>query len=107
MPKILIRNLNNVVLASNDNSGTVLNIIHENQIDWMFACGAKGRCTTCKIIVDEGMGNLSGLSPAEQKFRDLKRLGEQERLACQTHLNGDITVRVAQENKFPHMEYTD
>ena len=107
MPQILIRNLNNKVIASKDNSQTVLNIIHENQIDWMHACGAKGRCTTCKIIVLDGEAALSPITAPEDKFAKLGRLKANERLACQTRLQGDITVKAADENKFPHLEYSE
>lgn len=106
MVKILIRNLNNKVVASKDNSKTALNIIHENQIDWMHACGAKGRCTTCKLVIHEGAENLSPVNDLEQKFVDAGRLRPHERLACQTLLKGDIAVSVAEENKFPHIEYS-
>lgn len=107
MAKILIRNLNNKVVASKDNSKTTLNIIHENQIDWMHACGTKGRCTTCKLIVHEGLENLSPINELEQKFADLGRLKPNERLACQAILQGDISVSVAEQNKFPHIEYSE
>lgn len=107
MAKILIRNLNNKVVASKDNSKTALNIIHENQIDWMHACGAKGRCTTCKLIIHEGLENLSPINTLEQKFADLGRLKQNERLACQAILQGDISVSVAEQNKFPHIEYSE
>ncbi len=106
MPDILIRNLNNTLLDSKDNSKTVLNIIHENQIDWMFACGAKGRCTTCKIIVINGLENISPVNELEQKFKDVGRLGDNERLACQSKISGDIEIEVARENKFPHVVYS-
>lgn len=107
MAKILIRNLNNKVVASKDNSKSVLNIIHENQIDWMHACGAKGRCTTCKLVVHEGLDHLSEINALEQKFADLGRLQPNERLACQARLLGDISVSVAEQNKFPHIEYSE
>lgn len=107
MAKILIRNLNNKVVTSKDNSKTILNIIHENQIDWMHACGAKGRCTTCKLIVHAGLENLSPINDLEQKFADLDRLKSNERLACQATLRGDISVSVADQNKFPHIEYSE
>lgn len=107
MPRIRIRNLNNKLISSSDNSQTVLNIIHENQIDWMHACGAKGRCTTCKLIVTEGLENLSPITDAEKKFAALGRLHDNERLACQSVLLGDISVRVAEQNKFPHIEYSE
>lgn len=107
MPKIVIRNLNNKTISTEDNSSTILNIIHSHQIDWMFACGAKGKCTTCKMIVHRGIENFKPLTVAEQKFKDLGKLKQNERLSCQNKLPGDIEISVAQSNKFPHMNYTD
>ena len=106
MPRILIRNLNNQLIDSKDNSKSVLNIIHDAGIDWMFACGGKGKCTTCKLIVIDGIEQISDLSEQEQKFRDIGKLKENERLACQSRVSGDITAEVANENKFPHVDYS-
>jgi len=107
MAKILIRNMNNRVITNNDNSKDILNIIHEEQVDWMHACGGNGRCTTCKMVVHQGLSTFEEPNEAEQKLIDLGRLAENERLACQNHLNGDIEVSVAEKNKFPHINYSD
>jgi 2Fe-2S ferredoxin len=85
----------------------VLAAIQENGIDWMHACGKKGRCTTCRILVLEGIMAFGELSPAEQKFRNLGRLGEQERLTCQCTLVGDAVGKIPNETKFPHLNYSD
>ncbi|MFT6217248.1 MAG: 2Fe-2S ferredoxin [Roseivirga sp.] len=106
MANIIIENLNNKEISSSDNSKTVLDIIHENGIDWMHACGKKGRCTTCKVIVVEGAENLSAIEEIERKVFEAGKLVEGERLTCQAHLFGDIKVRVTDKNKFPHMEYS-
>lgn len=107
MPKILIRNLNNTLIDVRPNNDSILKIIHDHQIDWMFACGGKGRCTTCRLVIHKGLSEFGELKESEQKFRDLDRLKENERLACQHTLNGDIEVSVAETNKFPHLTYTD
>ncbi|MDN5203334.1 2Fe-2S iron-sulfur cluster-binding protein [Fulvivirgaceae bacterium BMA10] len=107
MLKIVIRNLNNKTIISNNNSKTVLNIIHEHYVDWMHACGAKGRCTTCKMIVLEGAENLSEDSPFEKKCRSLNKIESNERLACQCTLEGAIIIKVPQEYKLPHQSYSD
>jgi 2Fe-2S ferredoxin len=74
----------------------------------MHACGKKGRCTTCKIIVLEGIENLSPLTEREEFFKGIDRLKSYERLSCQAKLiKGEILVRVAEENKFPHMDYSE
>ena len=106
MAKITIRNMNNREIISNDNSSTILNIIQEAQIDWMHSCGGKGRCTTCKCIVHSGLDAFAAPNEAEQKLIDLGRLEPNQRLACQTTLNSDIEVSVAEKNKFPHIEYS-
>ncbi len=106
MSKIVIKNLDNRLLDNKDNSKSVLNIIHENHIDWMFACGGNGRCTTCKIVVTKGLDNLSEMTEAEIKFSQIGKLAKNERLACQCSLRGDVEVEVAAQNKFPHMKYS-
>ncbi len=107
MAKIVIRNLNYKSISTEDSSQTILHIIHSNQIDWMFACGAKGKCTTCKMIVHKGMESFNPPTAAEQKFKDLGKLKANERLACQNNLLGDLEISVAQPNKFPHITYND
>lgn len=107
MPKILIRNLNNKVILANDNSSSILNDIHNAGVDWMHACGAKGRCTTCKMVVHSGIESFGPDSEAEAKFRTLGKLKDNERLSCQNNLQGDLEISVAEGNKFPHMNYSD
>ncbi|WP_339698230.1 2Fe-2S iron-sulfur cluster-binding protein [Algoriphagus aquimarinus] len=58
MPQIVIENLFNLRINSISIHRKVIEIIHENGIDWMHACGKKGRCTTCKIILKSGEENL-------------------------------------------------
>jgi 2Fe-2S ferredoxin len=107
MPQIVIENLFNLRIDFLIVPRKVIEIIHENGTDWMHACGKKGRCTTCKIIMKAGEENLSPLTPAEENFRQLGRLKENERLACQADLlGGEISVRVGNINKFPHMKYS-
>lgn len=107
MPKIVIQNLHNKEIFINNENKNLLDIIHENYIDWMHACGGKGRCTTCKVQVLEGLPNFSEESQAELKYRRMNRLASNERLSCQCQINGDIVVKVAPENKFNHIQYSD
>ncbi|WP_297336624.1 2Fe-2S iron-sulfur cluster-binding protein [Algoriphagus sp.] len=108
MPKIVIENLFNRTINFTDTSRKVIELIHENNIDWMHACGKKGRCTSCKMILVAGQENLSDPSDREIYFRKLQRLGLNERLSCQCELpEGEIRIRVADINKFPHLEYSE
>jgi len=106
MVKIVIENLGKKEVPVDDVSMPVLGQIHSHFIDWMHACGGKGRCTSCKMIVISGMENISPLSPAEKKYRHLGALNMSERLTCQTRISGDIVIRVPEEYKLPHVQYS-
>ena len=107
MLKIIIENLNNKEIISQESKRKVIELIHENFIDWMHACGKKGRCTTCKMIVTEGIENLSPLTEREEFFKEKERLKLNERLTCQAELiSGTLKIRVAEANKFPHVDYS-
>lgn len=108
MPRLVIQNLRNLTIDSEHSDRKVIELIHENGIDWMHACGKKGRCTTCKIIVVQGEENLLPLNDSELVFAAQGRLHPGERLACQAILHtGEIRVKVAEINKFPHIQYSE
>ena len=108
MPQIVIENLFNFTIDFDPSASKVIEIIHESGKDWMHACGKKGRCTTCKLIVVAGMENLSELTDREKVFLNQGRIKSEERLACQTVLEaGSLHVRVAEQNKFPHLNYSE
>ena len=107
MVKIVIENLAQKEVPVIDSSKSLLQLVQSNFIDWMHACGGKGRCTTCKVIVIDGMENLSLPTSAEMNYRNLGQLADNERLACQVRAHNDCRVRVPDESKMPHMIYTD
>ncbi len=109
MPKITIINLSHQEISVSEANlhQTVLTYIHESRIDWMHHCGKKGRCTTCKMIVVEGIENLSPLTSSEKKFQDENRLNSNERLACQALLSGSISIKVPKECQLPHLKYEE
>ncbi|MEQ9425443.1 MAG: 2Fe-2S iron-sulfur cluster-binding protein [Cyclobacteriaceae bacterium] len=107
MPQFVISNLFNKTLQVNGKFSNLLKEIHANQIDWMHACGGKGRCTTCKFVVEEGAENLSELTENEMRYQKVGQLKKNERLACQVMATGDARVSIPEEGKFPHMKYSD
>lgn len=107
MPSITIQNLDHKTVQAEKSVQTVLQAIGAAGIDWMQACGQKGRCTTCRMVVVEGKTHLSPLSEGEQRMQQLGRLPEGSRLACQCTLEGDVVVRVPRVNKLPHIQYSD
>jgi 2Fe-2S ferredoxin len=105
MAILKVQNLNG--LAVNVLPGqTVLQALQASGTDWMHACGAKGRCTTCRVKVLSGMENLSPETAAELKYRAANRLLPDERLTCQcTVLQNEVTVKVPRQVQLPHLKY--
>jgi 2Fe-2S ferredoxin len=105
--QITIQNLNDKSVPVLDTDKTVLQVFGEAQIDWMQACGGKGRCTSCRMQVLEGSEQLTAPSAFEQKMQAAGRLKKNERLACQCKTMGSLRVRVPRATQLPHLSYTD
>ena len=56
----------------------------------MMNCGGYGQCGTCIVAIAEGMENLSPRTEVEN--RKLKKKPANYRLACQTLVNGPVSV---------------
>ena len=56
-------------------------------------CGGSARCSTCRVIILEGLENCAPRNPAEQAIAERLRLEPQVRLACQTVVTGDVKLR--------------
>lgn len=109
--RVCIKNLQEKTILLSEKK-SILQSFAENRIDWMQACGAKGRCTTCKMLVLQGQEWLSPLSEAEKKFLQQGRLLPNERLACQAKPlklleNEALLVSIPTPYKLPHIEYND
>ena len=76
-------------------------------LDWMQACGQKGRCTTCAFEVLDGMENLQAPTEAEMRYLAAGRLPQGSRLACQARTNGNLLIRVPANGKLPHLQYSE
>ena len=106
MALLTIENLNNAAIEV-PTGVTLLKAIQAAGYDWMHACGAKGRCTTCRVQVVAGPQQLGPLSEAEKRYRAAGRLRADERLTCQALLPaGEATGRVPEATKLPHMRYS-
>ncbi|MCC9137087.1 2Fe-2S iron-sulfur cluster-binding protein [Pontibacter silvestris] len=107
MPKFTVQNLANCKVAV-EQGQTLLKALQAGDIDWMHACGGKGRCTSCRVIVLQGMQNTGPLTASEIKYRNNGRLRANERLTCQCILEtGDIVGEVPEQTKLPHLTYTN
>jgi ferredoxin, 2Fe-2S len=103
--KVVIKNLDNRTVDISENESLLKGLTMAG-LDWMHACGGKGRCTTCKAQVVKGTENFTPPSPAELRYRLQGQLLENERLACQVRLRGDAVLCVPDECKLPHVPYT-
>jgi adenylate cyclase len=57
------------------------------------ACGGEGKCSTCRVSIMEGIENCNPRNEAEQKMNEKLNFPPEIRLACQTKINGDISIR--------------
>lgn len=105
--RLVIKNLKNKELDLSTCNTSLLHCLLQSGLDWMHACGGKGRCTTCKVKILSGMENLTPLSPAEKRYREQQLLGAEERLSCQIRVTHDLVIRVPEESKLPHVLYSD
>ncbi|MBW8016297.1 MAG: 2Fe-2S iron-sulfur cluster binding domain-containing protein [Planctomycetes bacterium] len=74
-----------------DGGQTLLQSLFANQIFIPSACGGKGSCGHCKIVVTEGGGPLL---PTETPYLTRKEQKSNVRLACQVKVREDIYVRI-------------
>lgn len=56
-------------------------------------CGGAARCSTCRILVVEGLENCGDRNAAERAIAEKLCFEPCVRLACQTQVLGDVTVR--------------
>ncbi|MGI4867455.1 MAG: 2Fe-2S iron-sulfur cluster-binding protein [Janthinobacterium lividum] len=105
MPLLTIENLPGppIVVPA---GATLLAAVQRAGHDWHHACGAKGRCTTCRVQLVAGAENLTPLTEPELRYRAAGRLLPTERLTCQARLpEADAVGRVPEGAKLPHVEY--
>jgi Na+-transporting NADH:ubiquinone oxidoreductase subunit F len=74
--------------------GTLLGVLAENKIFIPSACGGKGACGVCEVVVKEGGGELL---PTETGFISPGEAKRGCRLACQVKVKGDMKIEVAAE----------
>jgi class 3 adenylate cyclase len=56
-------------------------------------CGGRARCSTCRVLVSEGLDHCRPRNEAEARLARTKGFSPEIRLACQTTVTGDVTLR--------------
>ena len=74
--------------------GTLLGALTANRIFLPAACGGRGSCGVCEVVVKEGGG---ALLPTESNFISPREAKHGMRLACQVKVKRDLKIEVAPE----------
>lgn len=102
MPKITFKAedpSHNVTLEAKEEA-TILDIALDNNIDLEHNCGGNCACTTCHVIVKEGMKHLSEMDEDEEDRLDTAEgLTLASRLGCQARILGDVVVEIPKKTQ--------
>ncbi len=72
---------------------TILETSLQAGIPHAHACGGHARCSTCRVLVLNGLAHCEPRNASEQRLADRLHFSPEIRLACQTCISGDIKVR--------------
>jgi adenylate cyclase len=72
---------------------TILEATLKAKINHMHVCGGNARCSTCRVYVMDGLNNCLPRNEREKQLAVKLGFPEDIRLACQTKISGDITIR--------------
>ena len=82
---------NNGKVAGAPENSNLLRVSLREQGGIPFKCGG-GVCGTCKCRIEAGLENTDAVKPKERKHLTEEQLKAGYRMACQTFLNGDVSV---------------
>jgi ferredoxin len=71
--------------------GNLLRMSIRYQGEIPFKCGA-GICGTCRCKIELGLPNTDAVKPKERNHLSEAELAEGYRMACQTFIEGDVSV---------------
>ena len=89
MPRINFQN--DTVIEEDDLTLSILDIALKHGIPHMHICGGNARCSTCRIIIQQGLENILPRNKIEQQLAEQKGMEDCIRLACQAHIIGPVT----------------
>jgi class 3 adenylate cyclase/hemoglobin-like flavoprotein len=87
-----------VIVENVPDGRTVLDVSIGQRIPHLHQCGARGRCTTCRIQILDGISHVSARNPLEQAVASKRGWDEFTRLACQTRVHGNVVIRRLVDN---------
>jgi Na+-transporting NADH:ubiquinone oxidoreductase subunit F len=72
---------------------TLLNALLHHDVPMPSACGGRGTCGACKLVIDDG----GPLLPTERALLSRREAREHVRLACRVRITHDLTVRLPEQ----------
>ncbi|MFT7620279.1 MAG: adenylate cyclase [Planctomycetota bacterium] len=90
---VRIRYEGDKIAVNADEGSTILQVSLANEIPHLHECGGRARCSTCRVLVTHGDDSLALRNEAEESLAKAKGLPNNVRLACQTALSKDLSVR--------------
>ncbi len=72
---------------------TLLRASLDHGIPHTHVCGGNAKCSTCRVLVMEGLEHCCPRNESEARLAESRRFGADIRLACQTTVSGDVTLR--------------
>jgi len=91
MFKIYSQTDNKQIIASPDS--TILEATLKAGINHTHVCGGNARCSTCRVYIIDGLSNCLPRNAKEKQLAERLGFPENIRLACQTKIRGNITIR--------------
>ncbi len=71
---------------------TIFDVLRKHDVPIGSSCGGKAVCVKCKVQVLDGMDHLDTPGREEAQVLAAYSFADNERLACQARINGDITI---------------
>ena len=93
MPKVTIATDDLTVEVEKDYK--LINLCEDHDTSILFGC-RDGACGACLVRVKEGMENLSPMGEDERDFLETMAAEDDERLACQCSVSGDVKLEVSE-----------
>ncbi|WP_186644882.1 2Fe-2S iron-sulfur cluster-binding protein [Fluviispira vulneris] len=78
-----------------EHGAAIIDVCETEETSILFGC-RDGACGACMIRVLENPENLSPMEEHERDFLETMAAREDERLACQCKVLGDVTVEVSE-----------
>ena len=72
----------------------LLSTLNASKVSISQSCDGNGTCTTCRVFILNGLGDCSSRTEVEIERALERNFAKNERLACQTIINGDVEIEI-------------